>query len=164
MHFQRPGPREALVALREGTHAGRLMGPVVAVLHHRLWLPLPPAAVVHEMGLQVPLAAKPDSTRLAREDVLWRDTGKGTKGTRYQGMSSTSIFMPKDKELWHRHALLRHFHSSDSQSRVKKAFPTKSWAAAYRRVGTTRLVPFLKGKQEHWTICLQKPPCRAEPR
>lgn len=49
-------------------------------------------------------------------------------------------------------------YSSDSKP-VLKGFSTKSSAAAYRCVATTGLVPFLKGKQEHWTICLQKPPC-----
>lgn len=77
MHFQGPGSREALAALWEGAGAGRLVGPGVAVLHHRLRLPLPPAAVVHQMRLQVPLAPKPDPARLAGEDVLCGDADKG---------------------------------------------------------------------------------------
>lgn len=50
------------------------MGSGVILLHDCLWLSLPPAAIVHQMGLQVPLAPKPDSTCLAGEDVLWMDT------------------------------------------------------------------------------------------
>lgn len=63
----------------------------------------------------------------------------------------------KDKELAHMRArtLLQLWLSKP----VLKGFSTKSSAAAYRCVATTGLVPFLKGKQEHWTICLQKPPC-----
>lgn len=79
MHFQGPGSGEALVALWEGADTGGLVGTGVVFLHDRLWLPLSPAAIVHQMGLQVPLAPKPDSTCLAGEDVLWRDT-EGDKG------------------------------------------------------------------------------------
>lgn len=74
MHFQGPGSREALVALWEGTDTRGLMGSGVVVLHYRLWLPLSPTAIVHQMGLQVPLTPKPDPTRLAGENVLWRET------------------------------------------------------------------------------------------
>lgn len=74
VHFQGPCSREALVALWEGADTGGLMGSVVVLLHDCLWLSLPPAAVVHQMGLQVPLTPKPDSARLAGEDVLWKDT------------------------------------------------------------------------------------------
>lgn len=75
MHFQGPGSREALVALWEGADTRGLVGSIFVLLHDRLWFPLPPAAVVHEMGLQVPFASKPYSTCFAGEDVLWRDTG-----------------------------------------------------------------------------------------
>lgn len=84
MHFQGSGSGEALVALREGADTGCLVGTVVVLLHRRLWLPLSPAAVVHQMGLQVPLAPKPDSTSLAGEDVLWRDE-EGDKGDMMSG-------------------------------------------------------------------------------
>lgn len=40
-----------------------------------------------------------------------------------------------------------------------KGFPFKPSAAAHRCAANTGLEPFLKGKQEHWTICLQKPSC-----
>ena len=70
--LQGPGSRGALVALWEGAEVGGLVGAVVVVLRGRLRLPLPAAAVVHEVGLQVPLAPVPDATRLAGEDVLWR--------------------------------------------------------------------------------------------
>lgn len=70
MQFQGPGSREAFVALREGTNTGSLVGSVITVLHHRLRFPLTPAAVVHEMRLQVPLTPEPDSTCLTGEDVL----------------------------------------------------------------------------------------------
>lgn len=73
MHFQGSGSGEALVALWEWADTGGLMGSGVVFLHDRLWLPLSPAAIVHQMGLQVPLTSKPDSTCLAGEDVLWRD-------------------------------------------------------------------------------------------
>lgn len=73
MHFQRPGSREALVALWEGAGTGGVVGTSVIFLHDRVWLPLSPAAVVHQMGLQVPLAPKPDPTSLTRKYVLWGD-------------------------------------------------------------------------------------------
>lgn len=71
VHFQGPGAGEALVALWEGADAGCLVGSVVVLLPLALWLPLPATAVVHQVGLQVPLTAVPDPTVLTREDVLW---------------------------------------------------------------------------------------------
>ena len=82
MHLQGPRSREALVALGEGAEVGGLVGAVVVVLRGRLRLPLPAAAVVHEVGLQVPLAPVPDPTRLAGEDVLWRGEHTNTQGER----------------------------------------------------------------------------------
>lgn len=76
VHFQGPGAGEALVALWEGADAGRLVGSVVVLLPLALWLPLPATAVVHQVGLQVPLTAVPDPTRLTWEDVLWKERVK----------------------------------------------------------------------------------------
>lgn len=73
VHFQSPGAGKALVALWEGADAGGLVGSVVVLLTLALWLPLPATAVVHQVGLQVPLTAVPDPTRLTWEDVLWRE-------------------------------------------------------------------------------------------
>lgn len=68
------------------------MGSGVVVLHDCLRLSLPPAAIVHQMGLQVPLASKPDSTRLAGEDVLWRDTERYKGGYDIRGAYTTFLF------------------------------------------------------------------------
>ena len=103
MHFQGPGSREALVALREGAHTGGLVGTGVVLLHDRLRLPLSPAAVVHQMVLQVPLAPKPDPTRLAGEDVLWRGD-KGDTISGYVQYFQNVCISTKDKELAHMHA------------------------------------------------------------
>jgi len=84
VYFQGPGSREGLGALWEGAQTGGLVGAAVVFLHHRLWLPLSPAAIVHQMGLQVPLAPEPDPTCLAGEDVLWRDKERD-KGYRISG-------------------------------------------------------------------------------
>lgn len=115
VHFQRPGSREALVALWEGAHTGGLMGTGVVFLHDRLRLPLSPAAVVHQMGLQVPLAPKPDPTRLAGEDVLWRGTKEGDKGDMISGYVQyfqKCMHKYKDKELAHMHTHILLFSTS----------------------------------------------------
>lgn len=70
VHLQSSGIGEALGALREGTQAGNLRGTVFVFFRHRSSVPLPPAAIVHQMGLQIPLAPIPDATGLAREYIL----------------------------------------------------------------------------------------------
>lgn len=87
MHFQGSGSREALIALWKGTDAGTLVGSTVTVLHHRLRLSLPSAAVVHEMCLQVPFTPKPDPACLTGKDVLWKDTEVDKK-------TSQKVFFP----------------------------------------------------------------------
>lgn len=77
--LQRAGAGAALVALWEGTDAFVGVGLLGFVLRggrgcSRLLLPT--GAVVHEVGLQVPLAAVPDATVFAGEDVLWKDRHK----------------------------------------------------------------------------------------
>lgn len=51
VHFQGPGSGEGLVALWERADTGGLMGTSVVFLDDRLWLPLSPTAIVHQMGL-----------------------------------------------------------------------------------------------------------------
>lgn len=73
--LQGAGARAALVALWEG--ADTFVG--VGLLGFVQWggggglLLLPAGTVVHEVGLEVPLTAVPDPTRLTWEDVLWRE-------------------------------------------------------------------------------------------
>lgn len=73
VNFQRAGTGAALVALWEGADALVGVGLLGFVLRRgggcsRLLLAA--GAVVHEVGLQVPLTAEPDPTVLARENVL----------------------------------------------------------------------------------------------
>lgn len=72
--LERAGAGAALVAL--GKRADAFIG--VGVLGFVLWrgggrggLLLPAGAVVHEVGLQVPLAAVPDPTVFTGKNVLW---------------------------------------------------------------------------------------------
>lgn len=167
MHFQGPCSREALAALWKGADAGCLVCIGVTLLHDGLRLTLSPAAVVHQMGLEVPLAPEPDPTSFARKDVLWWGRGgRGRGGQRrhhiriYEALS----YLCPSTEIKSLHICTCTLSQSRISKRALKGFSAKSSAAAYRCVATTGLVPFLKGKQEHWTICLQKPPCRAEPR
>lgn len=110
------------------------------------------------------------SHKPCRERCPLEGRGRGQRGHDIRIYEVLSYLCPsiKIKSLHiciHAHThIYTHFHSPESQKHALKGFSTKSSAAAYRCVATTGLVPFLKGKQEHWTICLQKPPCRAEPR
>lgn len=84
--LQRAGAGAALVALWEGTDALVGVGLLGFVLRGggggggggsgSVRLLLPAGAVVHEVGLQVPLAAVPDATVFAGEDVLWKNRRK----------------------------------------------------------------------------------------
>lgn len=72
--LQRAGTGAALVALRERADAlvgVRVFGLVLRRRRGRRRLLLAAGAVVHQVGLQVPLAAVPDPTVLTRENVLW---------------------------------------------------------------------------------------------
>lgn len=91
--------------------------------------------------------------KLCRERCPLEGQGRGQRGHDI----SAFIFMHEDKDK-KSPCTCAHFQLRLSKPALK-GFSTKSSAAAYRRAATTGLVPFLKGKQEHWTICLQKPPC-----
>lgn len=104
VHFQSSGSREALVALRERADTGGLVGGGVTFLHDGLWLPLPPAAVVHQMGVQVPLTPEPDSASFAGKDVLWRDRG-GDKGDTISALSYLCTRIKIKKEPVHMRTL-----------------------------------------------------------
>lgn len=70
---------------------------------------------------------------------------------------SAFIFMHEDKDK----KRPVHMHTLPVQTlkaSVKRLFH-QILSAAYRCAATTGLLPFLKGKRERWTICLQKPPC-----
>lgn len=72
--FQGAGAGAALVALWEGADAFVGVGLLGLVLRRRRGggrLLLSAGAVVHEVGLEVPLAPIPDPTVLTGEDVLW---------------------------------------------------------------------------------------------
>lgn len=86
------------------------MGGGVIFLHDSLWLPLSPAAVVHQMGVQVPLTPEPDSASFAGKDVLWRDR-EGDKGDTLSVLSYLCTRIKIKRARAHAHTS-----SSDSQS------------------------------------------------
>lgn len=94
MHFQGPRSGEALVTLWKRADAGGLVGTGVALLHDGLRLALPPAAVVHQMGLEVPLAPEPDPTSFAGKDVLWWGRGGGQRGHHIRIYEALSYLCP----------------------------------------------------------------------
>lgn len=78
VHFQCSGIGKALGALREGAQAGNLRSTVFVLFWHWSGFSLPPTAVVHQVGLQIPLTSVPDATRLARKYILCRRKHRDT--------------------------------------------------------------------------------------
>lgn len=76
--LQGAGAGAALVTLWEGADTLIGVGVLGLVLGRGAGglLLLPAGTVVHEVGLEVPLTAVPDPTRLTWEDVLWKERVK----------------------------------------------------------------------------------------
>jgi len=70
VHFQSSCVRKTFGALWEGADAGYLLSAIFTLLRQLRPLPLPPTAVVHKVGLQIPLASIPNAAGFAREYVL----------------------------------------------------------------------------------------------
>lgn len=107
------GTGAALVALWEGAYA--LIG--VGLLGFVLWrgrgcggLLLTAGAVVHEVRLQVPLAAVPDPTVFARKNVLWKDKRRRKERFRTKHTSNPTCLIIKDSVTCYFYKLAEHFH------------------------------------------------------
>jgi len=70
VHLQSTRVAEALVALWERADTGSLVGIGICLFWDIIWFPLPPAAVIHQVGLKVPLTPVPYPTCFTGEDVL----------------------------------------------------------------------------------------------
>lgn len=71
VHLQSTRVAEAFVALWERADTGSLVGIGVSLFGDIIGFPLPPAAVIHQVGLKVPLTPVPYPTCFTGEDVLW---------------------------------------------------------------------------------------------
>lgn len=88
------GTGAALVALWEGAYALIGVGLLGFVLRRGRGcggLLLTAGAVVHEVRLQVPLAAVPDPTVFARENVLWKDKRRRKERSRTKETHKTHL-------------------------------------------------------------------------
>ncbi len=70
MHLQSTWVAEALVALWERAEIGSLVGIGVSLFRDVIRFPQPSTAVIHQVGLKVPLTPVPYPTRFTGEDVL----------------------------------------------------------------------------------------------
>lgn len=95
------GTGAALVALWEGAYALVGVGLLGFVLRRGRgcrWLLLTAGAVVHEVRLQIPLAAIPDPAVFARENVLWQDTRHERKERYRRKWTHKKLKISKTKE------------------------------------------------------------------
>lgn len=107
------GTGAALVALWEGAYALIGVGLLGFVLRRGRGcggLLLTAGAVVHEVRLQVPLAAVPDPTVFARENVLWKDKRRRKERFRTKRTSNPTYLIIKDSVTCYFYKLAEHFH------------------------------------------------------
>lgn len=93
------GTGAALVALWEGAYALIGVGLLGFVLRRGRGcggLLLTAGAVVHEVRLQVPLAAVPDPAVFARENVLWKDKRRRKERLRTRHTLNPAYLVIKD--------------------------------------------------------------------